>query len=149
MAPSSRVQHKAKDDLSSYDSSTTKKRNSHRYKSTALAPQKKPLTPRMSPKSSKKASGKAPATKSRKHVGQSSTPTLTSTGESVSMMMTHEAHSTRFVSKLDHEALLVLKSKEFRSEKRVNPTMFIKYGLDLLLKERHLWFTLTNVFPYN
>lgn len=60
------------------------------------APSKKPLVPHSPPKSKKKfVVVKSPAAKSRKNVGHSSTPTQSSPGESVFVLMVRKAHSTR------------------------------------------------------
>lgn len=132
--------------LSSSASSTTKKQKERRYKCTAPAPLKKHLAPRASPNSKKQApAGKSLTSKSQKNVGDSPTP-MSSLGETVFVLM---VHSIRYVSALSSKDVERLYSREIRAEKKVNPTMFVTYGLDVLLKEIHLWSSLTNVFPFN
>lgn len=63
--------------------------------------------------------------------------------------MVSQAHSYRYFEDKSPSDVGVLNSREFRSERKVNPSLSIIYGVDKLLKERHLWSTPTNVFPYN
>lgn len=63
--------------------------------------------------------------------------------------MVRQTHLFRYFTEKSHEDVPVLNSREFRAERKVNPTMFVKYEVDIFLKKRKLWASFIQVFPYN
>lgn len=59
--------------------------------------------------------------------------------------MVSQAHFYRYFQDISPSDVGILNSREFRSERKVNPFLFITYGVDKLLKERQLRLTPTNV----
>lgn len=135
----------------SSDSFSTKKIKARRYKSTTLAPPKKQLVSRSLPNTRRKTttSTKPPAKKSSAHIDPTPISPPSSQASSEDDPLVSQAHSFRYFSEKSPKDIEYLNARVFRAERKLNPAMFVKYGIDKVLKEKHLCNTLTQVFSYN